>query len=64
MVPSVHKELSSTVEYILSNEALERKCSNNDSDVIQPALTLANVNAKSLSIFLKKFAPFQLFTYR
>ena len=60
MVPSVHKELSSTVECILSNTVSEIKCASNDSDVIQPALILANVNAKSLSIFLKEFAPFQL----
>ena len=61
MVPSVHKELSSTVECILSNTVSEIKCSSNDSDIIQSTLILDNVNTKSLSIFLKKFAPFQLF---
>ena len=44
--PSVHKELSSTVECILSNTVSEIKMSSNDSDVVQRALILANVNAK------------------
>ena len=64
MVPSVHKELSSTVECILSNTVSEIKCSSNDSDIIQSTLILDNVNTKSLSIFLKQFAPFQLFRDR
>ena len=42
IVNYVHKELSSTVECILSNTVSEIKCSSNDSDVIQPALILAN----------------------
>ena len=55
MVPSVHKELSSTVECILSNTVSEIKCSRNDSDDIQPAFILVDVNTKSISIFLKEF---------
>ena len=64
MVPSVHNEVSSTVECILSNTVSKIKCSSNDSDFIQPVLILANVNAKLLSIFLKEFSPFQLFRDR
>jgi len=46
VVPSVHKKLSSTVKYILLNTVSEIKSSSNDSDVIQPALILDNINAK------------------
>ena len=64
LVPSVQKKLSSIFECNLSNTVSKIKCFSNDSDVIHPALILANVNAKSLSIFLKEFVPFHLFRDR
>ena len=45
MVPWFYKEISSTVEYILSNTVSQIKCSGNGSDVIHP-------------VFLKEFASF------
>ena len=46
VISSVHKKLSSTVKYILLNALSEIKNSSSDSDVIQPALILDNINAK------------------
>jgi len=64
VVQSIHKELLRIVKYSLLNIVSEIKYSSNDSDCIQPAIFLANVDAKSLSIFLKKMFPFQPFRDR